>query len=109
MLLHGDIFRKLIRNDSLTELDNWDNLASHPVAGEAGSSQLPTTLSDCAAHCARDPDCLQYSFVDGKCLTSSTIIKGVPRPNVSSGWMPYRIQTFLKYQPSCEGVNYVLQ
>ena len=83
-------------------------MSSEPVSEQIGNP-LFLSASDCAGHCARDPACLQYSFGNGKCLISKSIIKGVPKSGVHSGWMPYRIQTYLKYMIPCGRVDYVLE
>ncbi|KAJ5086271.1 hypothetical protein NUU61_007578 [Penicillium alfredii] len=109
LLLHGDVFRKLIHDQSLRQLDEWDNLAGTVIDFAAPTEP---SLQACAEVCARNSECLQYTFNknDRVCKHSATAMRGIPSPGTQSGWMQFRIKKLLKsFQSSCGQVEYIFE
>ncbi|KXJ90730.1 hypothetical protein Micbo1qcDRAFT_120000 [Microdochium bolleyi] len=102
---HGDLFKYAIRPNLKSERADWDN-----VSDEADDEAK--TVDVCRTACTVKPECLQWSFVDGKCKTakavrlgyttkkpqgSSTSTNGAGgQPAAVSGWMLDRIDNFIK-------------
>ncbi|KAL4887893.1 hypothetical protein BDV59DRAFT_211767 [Aspergillus ambiguus] len=103
VLLHGDVFKGLLFNRTAPHQDDWDNLASAHETGRRVNS-----LDECALACDDDPRCLQFSFRNGTCMTSPSVIRGVRRRGVQSGWMPARIEAAVRDIDSCPETEYIL-
>jgi hypothetical protein len=108
LLLHADVYQKLIYNDTFTALHDWDNLSGAQVDFAAGT--VPT-VDACAEVCVRNEECLQYSFdeTEGVCRHASTTFAGVAKNGTSSGWIGSRVSKLLRaFQSSCEEVEYII-
>ncbi|KAK2745317.1 hypothetical protein FQN55_006221 [Onygenales sp. PD_40] len=102
LLLHSDVFRNLIQ-PRFNELEqDWDNGATDLVEEKVNSA------ADCAARCADDAECLQYSYEPGKCRTSKTARGGSgSKPGIISGWMAERINQTMTQLGSCERIDWI--
>ncbi|KAJ5348227.1 uncharacterized protein N7506_001480 [Penicillium brevicompactum] len=107
LLLHADVYQKLVYNDTVTALDDWDNMSGARIDFAAGT--IPS-VETCAEVCARNEECLQYSFdeKEGICKHASTTFAGFAKNGTSSGWIRSRVSKLLKaFQSSCEEVEYI--
>ncbi|PLB48564.1 hypothetical protein P170DRAFT_448236 [Aspergillus steynii IBT 23096] len=86
---------------------DWDNLSADN-ADDSNDNNAITTYGDCAQQCARNAGCLQFSFGDAACFTSSTVIWGTERPGYRSGWMDSHIQATLEHL-DCPEANYIIE
>ncbi|KAJ6190072.1 hypothetical protein N7519_000093 [Penicillium mononematosum] len=87
--------------------DDWDNLSGIQIDFAAGT--IPT-VEVCAEVCARNDECLQYSFnyADGVCKHASTTFAGVATNGTQSGWITSRVNKLLRaFQSSCHEVQYI--
>lgn len=111
LLLHSDAFRELIEGDIVAPLDDWDNFSDDAgeVTDDGQQLQSFASMSDCEARCTKDPECLQYSFKDGKCLTSKVVKRGVSSSDVQSAWMTDRINAKLRETGSCYKAQWILR
>ncbi|KAH7029279.1 uncharacterized protein B0I36DRAFT_245380 [Microdochium trichocladiopsis] len=92
---HGDIFKYAIRPNLESERHAWDN------ASDNGGNEAKTA-ADCRVVCDGTPECLQWSFVEGKCKTATFIKLGYASQKpvegqspAVSGWMLDRVDTFV--------------
>ncbi|CAI7637558.1 unnamed protein product [Penicillium bialowiezense] len=107
LLLHADVYQKLVYNNTVTALDDWDNMSAVRIDFAAGTI---ASVETCAEVCARNDECLQYSFNenDGICKHASTTFAGHSKNGTSSGWVRSRVSKLLKaFQSSCEQVEYI--
>lgn len=107
LLLHADVYQRLIYNDSFDALQDWDNMSGVKVDFALGT--IPS-VETCADVCARNEECLQYSFDSktGVCKHASTTLAGAASDGISSGWIRTRVSKLLRaFQSSCEGVQYI--
>ncbi|KAJ6089302.1 hypothetical protein N7467_004518 [Penicillium canescens] len=107
LMLHADVYQKFIYDGSFTVREDWDNLSGVKIDFAAGT--IPT-VDACAEVCARNQDCLQYTFneQDGVCKHAPTTFAGVAKNGTRSGWMGSRVQKLLRsFQHSCPEVQYI--
>ncbi|GIC88912.1 glycosyltransferase family 31 protein [Aspergillus udagawae] len=98
VILHSDVFRHLIRPQLQPLQPGWDNLSEEEqVNGEASCREL----------CESKHECLQYSYVSGKCRTSNTVKLGVQKTGVSSGWITERIDAIVKKLGTCRTPQWI--
>ncbi|KAL2002730.1 hypothetical protein VTN02DRAFT_6113 [Thermoascus thermophilus] len=112
LLLHRDAFRELVAGDIRAPLDDWDNFSDDAgdVTDDGQQLQSFASMSDCQARCTKDPECLQYAFKDGKCLTSKAVKRGVGSADVQSAWMTDRIHAKLRKKTgSCSTAQWILR
>lgn len=107
LLLHADVYREFIHNDTLSYLDSWDNLSGAEIVFEEPT--VPSVAA-CADACTQNQECLQYAYNHSqkKCRHSATTVTGVESTGISSGWMTHRVKRLLKnFQSSCPQVEYI--
>ncbi|KAJ1325706.1 glycoprotein-N-acetylgalactosamine 3-beta-galactosyltransferase [Microdochium nivale] len=94
---HGDLFKYTIRPNLEAAREGWDNVSDKTDDGAK-------TLESCRAACTGAPGCLQWSFVEDKCKTATSIRLGYVSKKLQansapitaiSGWMLDRIDTFI--------------
>ncbi|KAJ5886653.1 uncharacterized protein N7473_009327 [Penicillium subrubescens] len=101
ILLHSDVFREYIYPElaSHPTRTNWDNLA-------ADEQPHATNVEDCREVCDLQKECVQFSFRDNKCFTSSNPRLGSPNPNASSGWSTSRIHEKMDQSGICKAPEF---
>ncbi|TPX22338.1 hypothetical protein DIZ76_014209 [Coccidioides immitis] len=99
ILLHQDVFTRLIQPGLSSPRDNWDNFSEeeHNVPSE----------DQCKALCVDNSACLQYSHRSGKCFTSKTAKRGASTSSCKSGWIPDRIRQHAEKMGSCEKLEWI--
>lgn len=71
-------------------------------------STSPTpTFTDCAQKCAENKDCLQFSYEGGNCSIANSVLRGVDRSGIESGWMMDRIQSLVESMGHCKEDKYM--
>lgn len=68
--LHRDVFREYILPKLAARIDDWDNLSIDLEPTDAAS------FHECRELCEAQRSCLQFSYSDGKCATSSEVRYG---------------------------------
>jgi hypothetical protein len=98
-LRHSDVFLHwLLPQLSGGDRPNWDNLSGDILEGSEISD-----AEGCRAACERWSRCLQFSYRDGVCKTSTTVLLGsADEGGTYSGWIEDRILK-LKVEPCQEG------
>ncbi|KAI9803851.1 MAG: hypothetical protein M1825_001731 [Sarcosagium campestre] len=122
-LRHRDVFRKFIMPQLQEQRDDWDNLSSdEPITLEAQDDAVdhknpsPTkaakSFEACRRVCQNQHDCMQFSFVDKKCVTSRVITLGkkafAAPGNARSGWMMDRVRAFDEGMKPCGDEEWIL-
>ncbi|OTB01144.1 glycosyltransferase family 31 protein [Hypoxylon sp. CI-4A] len=104
---HRDVFRYFVLPYLTSERIDWDNLSD--------TDQLDaTTLDDCRSICENDPYCLQFSFSDRYCKTSTALKLGHQafedaEERVISGWIMDRVKNYAKrMDATCNHENWIL-
>ncbi|OJJ43668.1 hypothetical protein ASPZODRAFT_136122 [Penicilliopsis zonata CBS 506.65] len=106
LLLHSDVYHHIIRNETLADRDDWNNLSADKVSTDDGEVSM-NSAAECAARCADDRNCLQYSYENGNCLTSRSALRGSPHAGTRSGWMQERIDAAVQTAGVCPKAAYV--
>lgn len=93
-LRHGDVFKHYILPRLSSILSDWDNLSDV----DQGSV---ISFDECRNTCEKQPDCVQFSFTDQSCKTSSALILGHQiskdaTPRVMSGWVMERVKDYIE-------------
>jgi hypothetical protein len=107
LMLHADVYQRLVYDVSSPTRDDWDNLANVQIDFAAGT--IPT-VENCAEVCTRNEECLQYSFNHHEriCKHASTTFAGVASNGTQSGWITHRVNKLLRaFQSSCDAVQYI--
>lgn len=98
VLLHGDVFREYIFPEIASQPSRlkWDNLSED-------TQPFATSVEACRENCDAQKDCVQFSFRDGTCYTSSKPRLGNPKPGSDSvsGWSPKRIRKMMENKGLC--------
>ncbi|KAL3470069.1 hypothetical protein BJX99DRAFT_251485 [Aspergillus californicus] len=105
VLLHKDVFNWHVYDVIESKSEDWDNFSSGLETGQNDSNS--SSADECAQKCSMITDCLQFSFSEKGCLTSTKVSGGVYRPGSYSGWMGMRIKALLKNAGECSKVQYV--
>ncbi|KAJ5296989.1 uncharacterized protein N7443_007882 [Penicillium atrosanguineum] len=101
LLLHSDLFREFIYPEmaiSPTRL-NWDNLS-----GE--EQPFATSFEDCREICDVQKTCVQFSFRDNTCFTSSSPRLGSSHREAASGWLTSRIRKMMDKKGLCRAPEF---
>lgn len=111
VLTYGDIFTDFIRPMLSDHQDNWDNNApdgdNNPFYH---GPSTPATFYDCAEHCARSSDCMQYRIdADGRCTTSGWVLRGKPSEGVMSGTMLWRVDAAIQGRGRCRQPRWITE
>ncbi|KKZ64010.1 hypothetical protein EMCG_01671 [[Emmonsia] crescens] len=99
-ILHSDVFQKLVEPRFSKPGQDWDNMSSDPIEGVQNAT-------DCAAKCADDAECFQYSYELESCRTSKSAKGGVRNPVVVSGWMTEKINHKVAQLGSCKKIEWI--
>lgn len=92
-----------------SHVDNWDNNAPNGDndAFYRGPS-TPASMYECAEHCARSSDCMQYRIDEhGRCSTSGWVLRGLPKQGVLSGTMLWRVDAAIKRRGKCRKPKFI--
>lgn len=105
-LRHGDVFKhwvlpKLASSDDSSPVRmDWDNHAEDVTDVEVGD------MAACHVICKFDVTCMQYSYGDGVCKTSTGIKLGTAQESktgMTSGWVMTHIAGFVEEFDQCDG------
>lgn len=79
---------------------SWDNLSDE--------EQTPTTFDECRDLCIIQKACVQFSFREGFCYTSTRPRLGNASKdtNSASGWLTGRIKTMMETKGLCRAPEY---
>ncbi|BDD59102.1 hypothetical protein MPDQ_001230 [Monascus purpureus] len=113
-ILHENIFQNLTNNflslvSSSSALpyakkEDWDNFSQN---SRLMSTSPTPTFTDCAQKCAENKDCLQFSYEGGNCSIANSVLRGVDRSGIESGWMMDRIQPLVESMGHCKEDKYM--
>ena len=102
-LKHKDVFRTWVLPQMNHTVGDWDNLADEEVEDNARDEW------DCRAVCEDKPECVQYSYRNGRCRISGVPRLGSEKDDRSrSGWMMGRIHRLMKRLDECSDGNWIL-
>ncbi|OJD16764.1 hypothetical protein AJ78_03102 [Emergomyces pasteurianus Ep9510] len=99
-ILHRDVFIKLIQPGCNKLKQDWDNRSNDVI------SEVPSA-AECAARCAANEECVQYSYESETCRTSKVPKLGVRKAGSVSGWMAERINQTVTQKSSCEKIEWI--
>ncbi|KAF9890466.1 hypothetical protein FE257_005871 [Aspergillus nanangensis] len=102
VLTYGDVFRHIIRPRLGAIQNDWDNNL------DDSNGRTSISMVECRTQCIRQPDCLQYTYEDGKCWTSTGVKLGMRKPGVTSGWIETRIDATIARLGHCHQANWVI-
>lgn len=105
---HKDIFKGLIAPRLLEDQINWDNLSEELVL-----ERPIDTFEECRKACEERTDCMQFSYSDGGCFVSASIMlgnrcQGSSCAEYKSGWLNGRIAAFVQESEQCDETKWVL-
>ncbi|EFQ98313.1 hypothetical protein MGYG_01346 [Nannizzia gypsea CBS 118893] len=100
LLRHRDVFQKLTQPRFNTTGEDWDNDSLDIAAGVE-------TATECERHCAKDLECLQYSFGGKVCRTSKVVQWGSRKPGMVSGWMSDKIDKAAAKLGACKQTDWI--
>ncbi|KAF3070859.1 hypothetical protein GL218_00459 [Daldinia childiae] len=106
-LRHGDVFKHYILPRLSSNLSDWDNLSDV----DQGSV---TSFDECRNTCEKQLDCVQFSFTDQSCKTSTALILGHQiskdaTPRVMSGWVMERVKDYIERMDTyCDNQSWIL-
>ncbi|KAM5439022.1 hypothetical protein McanMca71_002069 [Microsporum canis] len=100
LIHYRDVFQELTQPRFNATEEAWDNGSLDVAAGVE-------TATECERHCAKDLECLQYSFGSKECRTSKVVRWGSRKPGVISGWMSERINETAAKLGDCEQTHWI--
>ncbi|CEJ57123.1 hypothetical protein PMG11_05828 [Penicillium brasilianum] len=101
ILLHSDVFREYLFPEIAAHptKPDWDNLA-------ADAQPFASSYDDCRDVCELQKECVQFSFRDNTCFTSSNPRLGSANPAASSGWLMSRIHEKMEASGICKAPEF---
>ncbi|KAJ6111998.1 hypothetical protein N7523_008059 [Penicillium sp. IBT 18751x] len=101
LLLHSDLFREFIYPEIAVSPSrlSWDNLS-----GE--EQPFAKSFEDCHEICDAQTTCVQFTFRENTCFTSSNPRLGSPHRNAASGWLTGRIRTMMDQKGLCRAPEF---
>ncbi|KAH9215376.1 hypothetical protein DL95DRAFT_388684 [Leptodontidium sp. 2 PMI_412] len=115
-LTHEEIFNAFIMESLVSELENWDNLASErgEFGKTGGVTSETSTFEECAHLCELDEKCFQYSHHGNTCNIGMSVRLGYKKDADDegvwrSGWNKTRLAEWAAKQPNCGPVAFPKQ
>ncbi|OTA57989.1 glycosyltransferase family 31 protein [Hypoxylon sp. EC38] len=93
-LRHRDVFQSYVLPQLSSERVDWDNLSDI-------DESTANSFDDCRKICKSQPDCMQFSFSEQSCKTSTALklghqVPGDSAERVNSGWMMEKVKDYIE-------------